>query len=114
MEPSKLLREGNWTGSGETVPSLPPHVFEPAPPPDFLQGIQATFWSRGRKTPIGRLDEPGTRAAFTVPCQAHDVTVEEDALALLLEQSQHYPYLHPVPGRTAVGGAPRVPGQGNP
>ena len=66
------------------TPGLQPH----------LNTMSATFWSRGEKLGIGRLDQTASASALTRPLaeQTPSVTFDNDALARVVEESQQYPY----------------------
>ena len=62
----------------------------------------ATFNERGfEPVPVGRLRRPDTTAALTEPAKAAGRSIAPDALALLAEQSQDYPYFVQLLGRAA-------------
>ena len=65
---------------------------------DHLQGIKASFWSRSKKIKFGRISEQATRDAITIPLQKYGITVAEDALQIITEQAQGYPYFTQVWG----------------
>ena len=59
-----------------------------------LSTMNASFWSRlgeGRLG-IGLLSEAAARAALVEPLAAHGVSIEDDALGGVVEDSQRYPY----------------------
>ena len=66
------------------TPGLQPH----------LNTMSATFWSRGEKLGIGRLDEAAAAAALVRPLaeQTPAIAFDEAALARVVEESQGYPY----------------------
>ena len=59
-----------------------------------LNDMSATFWSRGEKMGIGRLDSDASAEALTRPMAAAKVpiTFDDDALARVVDESQRYPY----------------------
>ena len=80
-----------------------------------LGAMNASFWSRlgeGRLG-IGLLSDAAARAALAEPLAAHGVDIDADALAMVVEESQRYPYFvqlwgaalwerHPVTGATRL------------
>ena len=59
-----------------------------------LGAMNASFWSRlgeGRLG-IGLLSEAAARAALVEPLAAHGESIDADALAMVVEESQRYPY----------------------
>ena len=57
-----------------------------------LGKMDATFWDRSEVVPLGRLDAAATRDALVGPLQKMGVDFDEDALARVVADSQHYPY----------------------
>lgn len=59
-----------------------------------LNEMSATFWSRGEKMGIGRLDPEAAAQALTRPMATATppITCDDDALAHVVEESQRYPY----------------------
>ena len=59
-----------------------------------LNDMSATFWSRGEKMGIGRLDRDASAEALTRPMAAAErpITFDDDSLARVVEESQRYPY----------------------
>lgn len=59
-----------------------------------LNDMSATFWSRGEKMGIGRLDPEAAALALTRPLAAASpsITFDDDTLATVVEESQRYPY----------------------
>ena len=69
----------------------------------------ATFNERGfEPVPVGRLRRSDTTAALTEPAKAAGRPIAPDALALLSEQSQDYPYFVQLLGRAAWDAAARA------
>ena len=62
--------------------------------PSRLDAMDASFWSRlGQgELGIGRLTEEAAREALTEPLREHGVTVDADALDIVVGHSQAYPY----------------------
>ena len=72
--------------------------------PDARRRIReaATFNERGfEPVPVGRLQRSHTTAALTEPARAAGRPIARDALALLAEQSQDYPYFVQLLGSAA-------------
>lgn len=57
-----------------------------------INSMNSTFWNRSEIIGISRLTPADTREALVKPLLDHGITVEEDALAGLVEESQCYPY----------------------
>ena len=57
-----------------------------------LGAMDATFWNRADRRPIGRLDEPATAAAVRNPLRSDDIDIDDDALAHIVRDSHGYPY----------------------
>ncbi len=57
-----------------------------------LNAMDATFWNRADRRPIGRLDEPATAAAVRNPLRGDDIDIDDDALAHIVRDSHGYPY----------------------
>ena len=57
-----------------------------------LGEMDASFWGRSKKLAIGRLDAAGTRDALVGPLQDKGIGFDPDALARVVDDSQHYPY----------------------
>ena len=57
-----------------------------------LNAMNATFWNRADRHPIGRLDEPATAAAVRNPLRSDDIDIDDDALAHIVRDSHGYPY----------------------
>ena len=62
--------------------------------PRHLNTMSATFWTRGEKLGIGRLDETAAAEALERPLAAEDpsITFEPSALADVVAETQCYPY----------------------
>ena len=58
----------------------------------FLSGVNATFVERSRKIGLGRLDEQSAADAIVKPFEEQGIQITEDALSLIVEDSQCYPY----------------------
>ena len=59
---------------------------------DHLASMGASFWNRGRKLRIGRLDERATAEAIREPLEAEDISITDDALEHLVRDSHGYPF----------------------
>ena len=57
-----------------------------------LNAMDATFWNRADRRPIGRLDGPATAAALLNPLRSDDIDIDDDALAHIVRDSHGYPY----------------------
>ena len=73
----------------------------------------ATLNERGfEPVPVGRLERPDTNAALAEPAQASGRPIHPDALALLAEESQDYPYFVQRIGHSAWRAAARAGADG--
>lgn len=68
--------------------------------PFRFRKMGASFWERCRRLRIGRLTEGETRKAFSVPVERAGCRINEDALELLVRESQHYPYFVQMMGES--------------
>ena len=59
---------------------------------NFLSGVKATFVERSRMIGLGRLDEQSSADAVSKPLAEQGIQITEDALSLIVEDSQCYPY----------------------
>ena len=59
---------------------------------EHLASMGASFWNRGRKLRIGRLDECATADAIREPLEAEDIAITDDALEHLVSDSHGYPF----------------------
>ena len=57
-----------------------------------LNAMDATFWNRADRRPIGRLDGPATAAALRNPLRRDAIEIDDDALAHVVRDSHGYPY----------------------
>ena len=57
-----------------------------------LNSMNASFWSRADRRPVGRLDAEATAAAIREPLQSEDIAIDEDALTHVVRESHGYPY----------------------
>ncbi len=58
----------------------------------FLSGVNATFVERSRKIGLGRLDEQSAADAIVKPFEEQGIQITDDALSIIVEYSQCYPY----------------------
>ena len=58
----------------------------------FLSGVNATFVERSRKIGLGRLDEQSSADAIVKPFEEQGIQITDDALSIIVEDSQCYPY----------------------
>ena len=63
-----------------------------------INSMNSTFWNRSEIIGISRLSPADTREALVNPLLDHGITIEDDALASLVEESQRYPYFIQVWG----------------
>lgn len=78
-----------------------PFLFVLAGTPDLrprLSRIGASFWSRSKQIPLGRLGDGATAEAIRVPLERAGIEVEEDALSRIVAASHGYPYFVQVWG----------------
>ena len=59
---------------------------------DHLGTMGASFWNRGRKLPIGRLDESAAADAIRLPLESEETSISEEALAHIVRESHGYPF----------------------
>lgn len=81
--------------------SRAPFLFVLAGTPDLrprLSRIGASFWSRSKQIPLGRLSDAATAEAVRVPLEREGIEVEEEALARIVAASHGYPYFVQVWG----------------
>ena len=57
-----------------------------------LHEMDATFWARSYIDGIGRLTLKATREALLRPLLERGITIDDNALTVVVEESQHYPY----------------------
>ena len=65
-----------------------------------LGTMGVSFWNRGRKLPIDRLDESAAADAIRRPLEAEGIPISEDALAHIVRESEGYPYFVQLWGAT--------------
>ena len=59
---------------------------------NFLSGVNATFVERSRNIGLGRLDEQSAADAVSKPFEEQGIQITDDALSIIVEDSQCYPY----------------------
>ncbi|MCY4531797.1 MAG: ATP-binding protein [Gammaproteobacteria bacterium] len=59
---------------------------------DCLRDMQATFWARSNKIPLGRLDAAAASDAISTPLHNAGISLEPDVLSQVVTASQCYPY----------------------
>ena len=57
-----------------------------------LGALNATFWNRAERCPVGRLDPEASAAALEKPLEDEHVHIDGDAKAHIVRESQGYPY----------------------
>ena len=57
-----------------------------------LNSMNASFWNRAERRPIGRLDPRAAEAAIQRPLRKENIDIDEDALAHVVRESYGYPY----------------------
>ena len=80
---------------------------------DQMSRMNASFWSRADQIPVSRLDAPAAAAAIQRPLEEEDVSINDDALDHIVEQSHGYPFFLQLWGslvwrRTVAAGAGRL------
>lgn len=63
-----------------------------------LSRVGASFWSRSKQIPLGRLNDAATAEAIRVSLEREGIEVEDAALARIVEASHGYPYFVQVWG----------------
>ncbi len=79
-----------------------------------LQTMSASFWNRGHKLRIGRLDESAAADAIRCPLEAEATSISDEALAHIVGESHGYPYFLQLWGATLWNRAyadPSIPEQ---
>ena len=64
-----------------------------------LEAMSASFWNRAEQIRVGCLDEDATAEAFRRPLEAEDVAVSREALSVMVQESQRYPFFVQLLGR---------------
>lgn len=61
--------------------------------------MNASFWNRAERRPIGRLDTRATEAAIRRPLEGEDIAIDGEALGYVVRESHGYPYFVQVWGQ---------------
>lgn len=64
-----------------------------------LSAMGASFWNRAEQIRVGRLDKAATAAALRRPLSGEGIPVDAEALAVMVRESQGYPYFVQLLGR---------------
>ena len=64
-----------------------------------LNTMNASFWNRTERRPIGRLDAEATAAAIRRPLESEDIAIDGDALEHVVRESHGYPFFVQVWGQ---------------
>ena len=67
--------------------------------PSHLNTMNASFWNRAERRPIGRLDSEATAAAIREPLEGERIAIDRDALERVVQASHGYPYFVQVWGQ---------------
>ena len=59
---------------------------------EHLGAMEATFWSRSRVIPLGRLDASAAAAAIVQPLRQEGIALDDNVLSQVVAASQYYPY----------------------
>ena len=59
---------------------------------NFLSGVKATFVEHSRNIGLGRLDKQSAADAISKPFEEQGIQITDDALSIIVEDSQCYPY----------------------
>ena len=59
---------------------------------NFLSKVNATFVERSEMIGLGRLDEQASADAISKPLEEQGIQITDDALSIIVEDSQCYPY----------------------
>ncbi len=57
-----------------------------------LRTMSASFWNRGRKLRLGRLDDSAAADAIRLPLKSEDLSISKEALAHIVRESHGYPF----------------------
>ena len=63
-----------------------------------LGALNATFWNRAERCPVGRLSPEASGAALQRPLEDEQIEIDEDAAVHIVRESQGYPYFVQVWG----------------
>ena len=67
---------------------------------NFLSKVNATFIERSEMIGLGRLDEQASADAISKPLDEQGIQITDDALSIIVEDSQCYPYFLQVWGKS--------------
>ena len=67
--------------------------------PSHLNTMNASFWNRAERRPIGRLDSEAAAAAIREPLEDERIAIDRDALEHVVQTSHGYPYFVQVWGQ---------------
>ena len=67
--------------------------------PSHLNTMNASFWNRAERRPIGRPDSEATAAAIREPLESERIAIDRDALEQVVRASHGYPYFVQVWGQ---------------
>ena len=87
---------GQWIlNAARAAGSEAPFLLVLAGTPDLrarLSEMEASFWNRAERLPLGRLDETATAEAIRRPLVEDGIAVEEEALERMVRESHGYPF----------------------
>ena len=90
---------------GDGLPLLLIFAGTPGVRANFMR-VGASFWERARRLKIGRLEtRDATRKALSIPVKREGLSFAEDALELLVDESQNYPFFIQFLGEQAWNAA---------
>ena len=81
--------------ASQTVGASSPFLLVLAGTPDLrarLARMDASFWNRAERLPIGRLADSAVAEAIRRPLAADDIGITDDALDRIVRECQGYPY----------------------
>ena len=67
--------------------------------PSHLNTMNASFWNRAERRPIGRLDSEATAAAIREPLEGERIAIDRNALERVVRASRGYPYFVQIWGQ---------------
>ena len=79
-----------------------------------LRTMSASFWNRGRKLRLGRLDDSAAADAIRLPLESEGTSISEEALAHIVRESHGYPFFLQLWGAAVwsrAGADPSIPTQ---
>ena len=96
---------GQWLlNAAQTAGRRAPFLLVLAGTPDLrarLSEMEASFWNRAKKLPLGRLDEGAAGEAIRRPLADDGIGVEDEALAHIVRESHGYPFFVQLWGHAA-------------